>query len=143
MKLTKLKNNSLVPVNINKYLIDWNKAPSKGQLELQGFLVKYWKSDLVLAELRIPGSLLRVDILNATKNIIFEFDGSSSSGGSFHNQFTPFFHKNRTGYLNSIKRDYVKEDWAARNGYTLIRIESADLSNLSYDYFKEKHSILL
>ena len=137
MKLTKLKNNSLVPINVNKYLINWDKAPSKGQLELQKFLVKYWKTDLVLAEMRVPGSQLKIDILNATKNIIFEFDGA------FHTQFTPFFHKNRTGYLNSMKRDYVKEDWAARNGYTLIRIESADLSNLSYDYFKEKHSILL
>lgn len=136
MKFKKLTGRE-VNVNVNKYLIDWNSAPSKGQLELQSFLKPFWASYLVCAELRVPGSLYRLDIFNASKKIAIEWDGSQ------HDNYNPFFHRNRLGYLNSIKRDMDKERFCEINNIQLIRLTEDDLDFLSKEFFLHHFNVYL
>ena len=79
---------------------------------------------------------MKVDILNATKKIAIEVQGSQ------HSQFNKFFHNNsRSKYLQSIKRDYQKAQWLEKNGYMLIEIEEKEVNKLSYSYFSEQFNI--
>jgi hypothetical protein len=138
VKVRKYNSNKLVTININKYKIDWNKAPSKGQKILQDFLYTFWKNNLVLQECRIPGALFRFDLLNCTKKIIIEY-----SPLSHHNNFNKFFHRSRSGYLKSLKSDINKRKWAESNGFKVIDIQESDLENLSILYIYDKFGISL
>ena len=123
--------------NVKKRIIDWS-APSKSkrQREVKKFLKKYWENQVVYEEFPVYGTRMKVDILNATKKIAIEVQGSQ------HSQFNKFFHNNsRSKYLQSIKRDYQKAQWLEKNGYTLIEIEEKDINKLSYSYFSEQFNI--
>lgn len=137
MKVYRWKSDKLVSVNTTKYKIDWDKAPSKGQLQLQQFLKQYLFNSIVLAEYRIPGSLSRLDIFCVTKKIVFEFDGK------FHNTYVPHFHRNKLGFANTIKKDIAKEEWCEKNGIKVIRIEDKDLPLLTYDFFVKEFDVYL
>jgi very-short-patch-repair endonuclease len=63
------------------------------------------------------------------------------SDGGFHNTFSKFHHKNRLGFLNSIKRDEKKEKWLVGLGFCVIRIREKDLKYLSLEWLKEKYEI--
>ena len=122
---------------VTKYLIDWDK-PSRSQIQfkVKNFLKKYWENQIVYEEFPVYGTRMKVDILNATKKIAIEVQGSQ------HNQFNKFFHGNsRSKYLQSIKRDYQKAQWLEKNGYTLIEIEEKDINKLNYSYFSEQFNI--
>lgn len=138
MRLTTINGGHAFTVNYTKYKIDWLKSPSKIQQTVQDFLFPYWKYDTVLSEYRIPGSLLRLDIFNCTKKIIIEI-----SPEDHHGTFNQFFHKNKSNYLHSIKRDFAKINWAERNGLNLIELGSDDVKNLSAKYIKEKFGVSL
>ena len=122
---------------VTKYLIDWDKASrSQIQFKVKKFLKKYWENQVVYEEFPVYGTRMKVDILNATKKIAIEVQGSQ------HSQFNKFFHGNsRSKYLQSIKRDYQKAQWLEKNGYTLIEIEEKDINKLSYSYFSEQFNI--
>lgn len=136
MKVKKYKSDKLVSIKINKYKIDWNKAPSKGQQILQDFLFPYWKNYLILKEMYLPGTKWRFDLVNCSKKIIIEY-----SPLSHHNNYNPFFHKSRAGYLRSLKSDSNKLEWAADNGFKVIEITEEDLPHLSANYIETKFGI--
>ena len=138
MIVTKWKSSKEVVIPINKYRIKWNKAPSKGQQKLQDFLVHFWEYDIVLAEMRIPGSKKRCDIVNCNKKVIIEY-----SPLSHHNNFNPFFHGNRSNFLKSIKSDYDKMMWAESNGFLFVEVTEADLDNLNKEYFSKTFNLNL
>ena len=106
--------------NVNKYLIDWDKkSRSKIQFKTKQFLKEYWENHIVYEEFPVYGTRLKVDILNATKKIAVEVNGSQ------HSSFNKFFHGNsRQKFLQSIKRDCKKLDWLEVNGFEVIEIES-------------------
>lgn len=135
MKVRKYKSQKEVTISIKRYTIEWESAPSKGQQVLQNFLYPYWKNQIILAEMYVPGTKWRFDIVNCNKKIILEYSPSH------HNSFNPFFHKNRAGYLKSLKSDIYKRDWAAINGFKVIDIDESDLDNLSINYFVDKFGI--
>ena len=138
MRFYKLGSDKQVFVNIRPYLIDWNKkSASNFQTNVKKFLQKFWSGHIVCEEMRIPGSLLRCDLVNLTKKICIE-----SSGGQ-HFAYNPFFHgQSRMGnYLKSIKYDMAKLHWMEKNGFKCAEILEEDVPNLSVNFFKERFDI--
>jgi hypothetical protein len=129
-------------LNINHYRINWDKkAPSKGSQVLKDFFAKNCKNDIWLEEMRVPGCLLRCDFINLTRKICFEYDDKEDGG--HHTSYNPFFHKNRIGYLNSIKRENKKEMELEKNGFATIHIYKEDLDQLSKTWFFQKFEIVI
>lgn len=136
--LSKLDSSKIVNCSISNYLIDWDKkSRSKPQTLVKDFLFVFWRNDCVCEEFRVPGSLLRCDFVNFTKKIIIEVSPEQ------HISFNKFFHHNRLGFLNSLKRDFAKEEWAKTNSFYFCHINNEDLKLLTKDYFKEKFDIEL
>jgi hypothetical protein len=132
-------NGKLVNKNVRRYLINWEaKSRSKLQYKFKTFFCPYWKNHIVYEEFPVYGSMLKIDLLNATKKIAVEIQGSQ------HESFNKFFHDNsRLKYLESIKRDVKKEKWIDTNGFKFIELYEDDLKNLSPQYIEEKCGVLI
>lgn len=131
-------NGRQLKVNPIKYLVKWDKQTrSAPQTATKKFLHRYWNSDLVCEEFKIPGTRLKIDIINFTKKIIVEVSGKQ------HENFVKFFHGNRAGFLKSIKRDFSKIKWAEMNNFTFVEIYDSEVSDLSEHFFEEKFNIKL
>jgi hypothetical protein len=128
----------LVYKNVKPYLIDWDAScRSKIQKKVQDFFRQYWSKHLVYSEFPVYGSLMKVDLLNATKKIAVETQGVQ------HNEFNSHFHKNRMNYFFSIKRDVKKAEWLEKNGFKLIEIEEKDIPLLSPEYIRDKFEVYI
>jgi hypothetical protein len=123
--------------NVSRFLIDWNKkSRSKIQFKVKQFLKTYWKNQIVYEEFPVYGTLMKVDILNATKKIAVEVQGRQ------HSEFNKFFHKNSaSNYLNSIKRDCQKREWLELNNFKILEIEEEDINKLSAEYILKTFSV--
>jgi hypothetical protein len=132
-------NGTLVNKNVKKYLINWQgKSRSKLQYKFKEFFYPYWKNHIVYEEFPVYGSMLKVDLLNATKKIAVEIQGDQ------HESFNKFFHDNsRLKYLQSIKRDVKKEKWLEINEFKFLELYESDLKTLSPQYIEEKCGILI
>ena len=132
-------NGTLVNKNVRKYLINWDgKSRSKLQYKFKQFLYPYWKNHIVYEEFPVYGSMLKVDLLNATKKIAVEIQGNQ------HESFNKFFHDNsRLKYLQSIKRDVKKVKWLEMNEFKFLELYESDLKTLSPQYIEEKCGILI
>jgi hypothetical protein len=122
--------------SLSKYLIDWEgKSLSNVQFLAKRFFYKFWCYDVVTEEFRIPNSRLSCDFLNWSKRYACEIDGN------FHNKFSSYHHKNRMGFLGSIKRDSAKDDWLTKNRFVKMRIGEDDVKNLSPKWIKDNFDI--
>ncbi len=132
-------NGTLVNKNVRNYLIDWQgKSRSKLQFKFKEFFYSYWKNHIVYEEFPVYGSMLKVDLLNATKKIAVEIQGNQ------HESFNKFFHDNsRLKYLQSIKRDVKKVKWLEMNEFKFLELYESDLKTLSPQYIEEKCGILI
>jgi hypothetical protein len=132
-------NGTLVNKNVRKYLINWEgKSRSKLQYKFKQFFYPYWKNHIVYEEFPVYGTMLKVDLLNATKKIAVEIQGDQ------HESFNKFFHDNsRFKYLQSIKRDVKKEKWLEMNEFKFLQVYESDLKTLSPQYIEEKCGILI
>jgi hypothetical protein len=132
-------NGTLVNKNVRKYLVNWEgKSRSKLQYKFKQFFYPYWKNHIVYEEFPVYGSMLKVDLLNATKKIAVEIQGEQ------HESFNKFFHDNsRLKYLQSIKRDVKKEKWLEINEFKFLQVYESDLKTLSPQYIEEKCGILI
>jgi hypothetical protein len=132
-------NGTLVNKNVSKYLVNWNgKSRSKLQFKFKQFFYPYWKNHIIYEEFPVYGSMLKVDLLNATKKIAVEIQGDQ------HESFNKFFHDNsRFKYLQSIKRDVKKEKWLEINEFKFLQLYESDLKTLSPQYIEEKCGILI
>ena len=128
----------LVYKNVSRYLLDWDKkSRSKPQFRVKKFLEPYWQNDVVYEEFPVYGTLLKVDILNATKRIAVEVHGPQH--GSFH-----YFHnESPSAYLASIKRDAKKYQWLEQNGFKVIEIYDNEIDTLSPKFFLDKFGVQL
>lgn len=124
-------------VNISPYLIDWGRKVSGPQKKVKDFLKKYWKNHVVLEEFRVPGCLLRVDILSLTTRTIIEIHGDQ------HIQFNKHFHGTREGFARAVYRDLEKEKWAQMNGFAYVEIYENDIDQLSEKWFRDKYGVQL
>lgn len=133
MEFKKLNSEYVAKVRGADYKIDWDKVVSKPQKKVKDFLYNYWEFDDVYEELRIPGSKLRIDLLNYSQKVAIEISPESS------HSYNKFFHKNRAGgFLASVKRDLDKEKWCGDNDLFYICLKETDLSNLCLMMFEEK-----
>ncbi len=130
---------SEVNVNVIPYLVDWDRAKevSKPQGKVKQFLRPYWHSHVCLEEFRIPGSLLRVDLLNLTRHLSIEVSPSGS------HSYNPFFHKSRPRFGMTITRELDKAKWLEQNGFKLIEIFEDDFAKLSPEWFLSKYDVTL
>lgn len=138
MKFKKLNSNQYINVRIQKYAVDWDRVVSKPQKAVKDFFYPYWNADVVLEEFRIPGTLLRFDLVNLNKKLLVEV-----SPHSVHGKFNPFFHKTKHKFKESIKRDLLKYDWAEQNGFFLMEIYEEDIPNLSPRWFEVKYAVTI
>jgi len=132
-------NGKLVNKNVRKNLINWEgKSRSKLQFNFKQFFYPFWKNHIVYEEFPVYGTMLKVDILNATKRIAVEIQGDQ------HESFNKFFHgDSRLKYLNSIKRDVKKEKWLEMNNFKFLQLYENDLKKVSLDYIQEKFQIFI
>lgn len=128
----------LVKKNVSKYLIKWDgKSKSLIQFQVKQFLKPYWSGQMVYEEFPVYGTLLKVDILNATRKIAIEVNGPQ------HNEFHYFHNDHPINYLNSIKNDMSKIEWLEKNGFQVIEINFDEVPKISVDFFKEKFNLAL
>jgi hypothetical protein len=128
----------LVKRNVNRYLIDWDgESKSLLQYKVKQFLKPFWKQYIVYEEFPVYGTLLKVDILNASLRIAVEINGPQ------HSMFHYFHNKSPSNYLESIKRDIRKKEWLAKNEFKLVEINFDAVDTLNKNFFKEKYSIVL
>jgi hypothetical protein len=121
-----------------KYKINWNvKRASAPQFRTKLFLKEFWQQDNVCEEFIIPGSRLRVDFINFTKNLAIEVSGQQ------HEEFNKFFHKTRIGFIKSVKRDFEKIKWAESNNISLIEIYDHETLKLEKEEIEKKFGITL
>jgi hypothetical protein len=113
--------------------MDWSRKVSAPQKKVSDFLLPYWSGDIVLLEFRIPGSLLRIDILNISKKIAIEV-----SPDSIHRNFNPFMHKNRSEFLKKLKSDQDKINWCEKSGIFMVELVDSDIETLSVETFSVK-----
>lgn len=118
--------------------IKWNiKRASDAQYRTKLFLKEFWEQDAVFEEFVIPGSRLRVDFINFTKKLAVEVSGRQ------HEEFNKFFHKNRLGFIKSVKRDFQKIKWLEINDIKLIEIYDHETYTLNKKEIEEKFSVTL
>lgn len=128
----------IVDKNVSKYVIDWDKkSRSIIQFKTKKFLKPFWHSCICYEEFPVFGSLLKVDILNATLKIAVEVNGPQ------HNEFHYFHNKNPNNYLQGYKNDVIKSEWLQKNGFQLVEINYDEIDLLSRDFFKNKFNINL
>jgi hypothetical protein len=122
----------------SKYKIDWDsKRASEPQFRTKQFLKEFWLGDNVCEEFIIPGSRLRIDLINFSKMIAVEVSGQQ------HESFSKFFHKTRIGFIKSIKRDFQKIKWLESNNINLIEIYDYETLDLSKNKIEKKFNISL
>lgn len=112
-----------VTVNASKYSIDWEKKVSRPQKIVKDIIRPLWEGSIVCEEFRIPSSKLRIDLVNFTLGIVIEVSPKSS------HSFNKFFHKNRSGFLSSCKRDINKQEWCQTNGFIYVELTEQDFGN--------------
>lgn len=125
-----------VSKTINKYLIDWNKpCKSRVQFNVKQFFQYSWGTHVVVEEFPVFGTRMKCDLINFTKKIAVETHGLQ------HDKFVKHFHKTKTGFKNSVKRDLQKYQWLEMNGFRVIEIFENELINLSPEWIKERFDI--
>ncbi len=127
----------LVKKNVAHFRIKWDaKSKSKLQFRVKQFLKPFWQHMVVFEEFPVYGTLLKVDFINATKNLAIEVNGSQ------HDAVHPFFHQNRKyNFLQSINRDVRKREWLERNHFRLLEIQEEEVDQLTLEFFKEKFGV--
>lgn len=138
-KIMRLKTPSgkLVYKNLSRYKIDWDKDErSQFQTDIKKFLYPYLKNHIVYSECPVPGTRLKIDIYDATIQVVFEISGQQ------HIEYNKFFHKSRLDFLGQIKRDMLKAKFCEVNNIKMVEIFDADLP-LTKEWFLEKYDISL
>jgi hypothetical protein len=131
-------NGKLTNKNVTRFLIEWDKkSRSIAQADVKKFLYSYWKNNIVYEEFPVYGSLLKVDILNATRRIAIEVHGPQ------HEDFHYFHNNSRASFLKGIKNDEIKSQWLLKNNFTQVIIYTKEISQLSKEFFEEKFNITL
>lgn len=116
-------------INLNKYIVKNNDktVKSKYHITARELLSKMFKGYTVLEEVKLPGS--RCPSKKSTLFLDF-FIPNLSLGievhGQQHYEFVQFFHKTKAGFLTSLKRDFIKEDWCNLNQIELIVLKYSD-----------------
>lgn len=93
---------------------------SKLQFECGQIIKKVYPFDMILEEVPLPSTNLRADFFIPSRKIMFEIQGGQ------HEEYTPFFHKNKKEFRNSQDRDSLKRVWAEMNNIKFIEVSSIE-----------------
>jgi len=116
-------------LNLTKYIVkkDDTTVKSSYHIMARDLLTEMFKGYTILEEVKLPGSrcpskksALFLDFLIPNLSLGIEVHGRQ------HYEFVPFFHKTKAGYLTSVKRDFIKEDWCKLNNINLIVLNYAE-----------------
>lgn len=110
-----------VKVNTAKYAVDWDRVVSKPQKQVKDALRSIWLGQMVCEEFYIPGSKMRIDLINFSSKVVVEVSPKGS------HKFNKFFNKNRSNFLSAVKRDLSKAEWCEKNGFRFVEIDDEDL----------------
>lgn len=137
MRVKKLNSFKEVLLRISKYKIDWNKdGNSSLERRFRKLIFPYWEHYIVLFQLTIPGSKLKIDFLNCSKKIAVEINGPQ------HSHFNKYFHNNSPNvWLASMNRDDKKYRWCEQNKIQMLELEEEDLNRFSPNYIFNKFKI--
>jgi hypothetical protein len=129
----------LINKDVSKYRINWDKpCRSIIQFKTKQFLRQFWAGHVLYEEMPCAGTLLHLDLFNATLGIAVETNGKQ------HSAFNPFFHNNDPNrYLKGYKNDVKKSEWLAKNDFKLIEINEDEINLLSKQFFLEKFNLAL
>ena len=116
-------------INLKKYIVKRNDktVKSKYHIAARELLAEMFSGYTVLEEVKLPGSRCP-----SKKSVLFLdfFIPSLMLGvevhGRQHYEFCKFFHKTMAGFLQSNKRDFIKQDWCELNGVELIVFKYSD-----------------
>lgn len=122
-------------VNVTRLLIDWDgDFGSNFEAEFADWIYPYWKRDVVVTQLKVAGSKLSIDFFNVSKRIAVEVQGRQ------HQEYVPFLSGSRSGFLNQIKYDLLKQKWCEMNAIKLVEILPEDMP-LTKSFFKKRYDI--
>ena len=116
-------------LNLNKYILkkDDKTVKSKYHMAARKLLHKMFAGYTILEEVKLPGSrdpakksTLFLDFFIPNLQLGVEVHGRQ------HYEFCKFFHKTKAGFLTSVKRDFIKEDWCELNSIELIVLKYSD-----------------
>jgi len=116
-------------INLKKYIVKRNDktVKSKYHIAARELLADMFSGYTVLEEVKLPGSrcpskksALFLDFFIPTLMLGIEVHGRQ------HYEFCKFFHKTMAGFLQSNKRDFIKEDWCELNDIELIVLKYSD-----------------
>lgn len=116
-------------LDLKKYIVRENdiKKKSKYHLEARRLLKEMFSGYTILEEVKLPGSrdpvkksVLFLDFFIPNVMLGVEVHGQQ------HYEFSKFFHKTKAGFLKSVARDFIKEDWCKLNEIELIALKYSD-----------------
>jgi len=116
-------------INLKKYIVKKNDKTVKSKYHIlaRELLTDMFRGYTVLEEVKLPGSrcpskksALFLDFFIPSLMLGIEVHGRQ------HYEFCKFFHKTMAGFLQSNKRDFIKEDWCELNGIELIVLKYSD-----------------
>ena len=82
--------------------------------EALSLLKDLFPTQIILEEVKIPGSRLRIDIYLPLQKLAIEIQGSQ------HYKFNTFFHRNKLSYFQACGRDRTKKKWCSDHEIVLI-----------------------
>ena len=116
-------------VDLKKYIVrkDDKTVKSKYHLAARDLLQEMFSGYTIAEEMKLPGSrdpakksTLFLDFFIPNLQLGVEVHGQQ------HYKFCKFFHKTKAGFLTSLKRDFIKEDWCNLNGIELMVLKYSD-----------------
>ena len=124
--------------NIEKCRIDWDKkCASKFQFAIKQFFRPFWSVYVCYEEMPVFGTRLRVDMVNVSKRIAVEAQGTQ------HDEYNEFFFKNREAYGHALDNDRIKYRWLELNDFEILELREDELPLLSPEYIKNEHHIII
>jgi hypothetical protein len=93
---------------------DATRLRSELHLSVRNLLKTRYPCDRLLEEVPLPGTRTFLDFLLPTRRIGVECQGQQ------HFEQVNHFHKDKMGFINSQKRDRLKQEWCDLNNIKLV-----------------------
>ena len=139
LRFKKLNSQKLIAIKSpEKYRVKWDAScRSNFQKIVIQFFKPYCSHHQVFEELPVPGTNLRIDLIDLNSRVVIE------SNGTQHDKYNKFFHRGSVdNFLDQIQRDEKKRSWAEHNNFQFVEIYESDLP-LTAEFMKEKFGIIL
>ena len=128
MKVTGL-NGREYNLDLKKYIVKKDDKTKKSRYHIiaRNMLHEMFSGYNILEEVKLPGSrcpskrsVLFLDFFIPNLSLGLEVHGKQ------HYEYCKFFHKTKAGFLTSVKRDDIKEQWCTLNNIELIVLKYSD-----------------